>query len=233
MDSPVVRGLDSTHLNNPGLHISTEAGILLMIQAANAFVKTGQKSTLFHAIAFNGYAKYLPFELHVRQMKRGEEKFLKFAIFQTNILQTRDITNPLMSLFITTMQPFRYNARDKLKRWEVKSEMRARLLVLKVDHCFNTAESASYRKGVLGEDTMRDVFQKKRLCKKSWCGVQEDFEVAKLEDLEPEVVTPRKPSKMDYNVTTSWLGETEDGTTEIDPNEKTMESTTEKPAGTG
>lgn len=74
-------------------------------------------------------------------MKPDGEKFPTFALyFQTNILQSRNITHKIMSLLNTTMRDLDYDIRKKSQRWEVKAEMRKKSLPLKAGGHFNRAE---------------------------------------------------------------------------------------------
>lgn len=117
MDATEEEILGITHLDDEGLHISTEEDILLMIQAADAFVNDDLKPAPFHASTFYCHRKAILDKFHVSHLAQGEEMLPKFVLlFQKKIQQARSITHTIIFLFVITMRYFYYDARYMSKK---------------------------------------------------------------------------------------------------------------------
>lgn len=81
MDMSVVNTLNIIHVDDPGLYIPTEKNILIIIQAANALVKSYHKPAPLYVSTFYRRARALLDELHICDMKEGEKKFPTFEPF--------------------------------------------------------------------------------------------------------------------------------------------------------
>lgn len=80
-DASVTKTLGVTHLDDPSLDISSEQSILLMIPAADKFVKNDHKAALFHTNSFYWHARALLGELHLRHFEHDDEKLPTFVQF--------------------------------------------------------------------------------------------------------------------------------------------------------
>lgn len=92
MEAAVAKAQGITDLDDPALYIPTEVDFLLMIQAADRFVKNDHKPALFHAIAFFRHARASLDKLDALHMEQDEESFPSFALLlETRIQQRRTI----------------------------------------------------------------------------------------------------------------------------------------------
>lgn len=80
-----LRTLGTTHCDEPSLYISSEADFLLIIQAADVFVKNNHKRAFFRPNVFYRHRRALLDGLLVYHSKQGEEKFTMLTI----VLETR------------------------------------------------------------------------------------------------------------------------------------------------
>lgn len=88
-----------------------------MIHAANEFIKNDHKPATFHTNLFFGDAKVLLGELQLRYFELDIETFPTFALFvDTKIQQTKKVSYPIISVFISTISSFEYDERDKSKK---------------------------------------------------------------------------------------------------------------------
>lgn len=96
-----------------------------MNQAVDAFDKSDPKPPLFHTNPFYKYTEGFLERLHVRYLEKEQENFPVFALFlDTKIHRTKKISHSSMSLLITTMPSFHYNANNKANKggegWDTK-----------------------------------------------------------------------------------------------------------------
>lgn len=67
-----------------------------------------------------------------------------------------------MSLIITTIPPFDYNASDQSTQRGAKANMLKRILLLKFEHHFSPTENYFSNQGAMGEDILSDIGRKNR-----------------------------------------------------------------------
>lgn len=72
-DGSLAKTLDSTNVDDAGLHIYSESRILLSIWAAYLFVKHGHNSSFFHVNAFHRHVETHCDELHVLHLNWGNK----------------------------------------------------------------------------------------------------------------------------------------------------------------
>lgn len=112
-----------THLDDPSLDMFSEDDILRMIQAADVLFKNDGNPALFHETSFHKLANDIHDGPHVQQLEQHEENFPTFAVFlETMIQQTKIMFHITMSLFITSMRPYDYNEKVKLRKREEETE---------------------------------------------------------------------------------------------------------------
>lgn len=91
-----------TQLDDPSLHISSEEGIFLMIEATDAFVKNNDQPTSLDANFFDRHASALFDKRHAGHLEQHQEQLLYFALFvDTNIKQTAIVSQSIMFLVIS------------------------------------------------------------------------------------------------------------------------------------
>lgn len=112
MDAPVVNSLSNNPLDDRDFYISTEKDIIHRIQVADSFVKNDHKLAFFRTSAFYRVESALFNELHILHLGQGEKKLPAFALFFKRG-SSKKVTDTVIALFITTMSPFNYDARDK------------------------------------------------------------------------------------------------------------------------
>lgn len=120
-NAPAAKNFGTMHLDDPSLYNFSEKNILFMIQAADTLVKDDRKPASFHANSIYKNARGLFVELHTGHLERDEEQFPNFVLFvDTNLRRTKIISHSMKYLFLSTMHPLHYDARDKLKKMEAK-----------------------------------------------------------------------------------------------------------------
>lgn len=163
-DATAAKTLGITHLDDLSLYISSEVDILLIILAADAFVKNNCNPAPFHKNYFYRHFKAFLDELYVRHLKQGKETFATFALFlDKNVQETKIIFHSIMSQFISTILSFDYNARDKSNKGDTKAKIRKKRVMLRVERHFGPVESFCSNRGNLGKYAMKDIPRKMSL----------------------------------------------------------------------
>lgn len=92
-----------------------------MILAADAFIKNDHETAPFHANHFYRQTTSYFDELYICYLEREEERFPSFALYlDTKIQKTKIIFNDIVSLPISIIRSFHYNAMENSKNWESK-----------------------------------------------------------------------------------------------------------------
>lgn len=124
MDTLSAKTLDITNPDDPSLYISSEEKKFLKFEAADALIKNDHKPAGFHSNLYYGHARTLLNELHFCLLHQDQMRFPVFALFLDNkIQQAKNIFHFTISLFMTIMLPFDYDARDELMKCKKKTEM--------------------------------------------------------------------------------------------------------------
>lgn len=94
-------------------------------------------------------------EPNVSRSEINHEKFSIIALFHYNrIQQTKNISQSLMSLFVTTTRSFDYDAETKGKDAKKKAAVQEKHLLLKVEQHFGFVETEH---GALGENVWHEA----------------------------------------------------------------------------
>lgn len=77
------------------------------------------------------------------------------------IEQMKIFSQLIMSLFISTIRPFDYDAKYKSRKWETRAEIREKHLLLKAERIFSPMETSSSNQLVLDKNALHDTPRKK------------------------------------------------------------------------
>lgn len=133
----------------------------LIFRPRRRFIKDNHKSTVLSSIAFYKYVRNLLDGLQAYHNEQNREKIPTFELFfATKIQQTKNRSQCIMSLFMSTKRPFNYSKRNKAKKLEAKLEMRKKCSVLKVKRNFSRVKTGPSKKGVLSKHALLDTPQK-------------------------------------------------------------------------
>lgn len=114
-----------TPLDEQTLYTPSEEYIVLIIQAAAAFVMTKHKPAPLQANDFHSHTRKKHDKFRVRHLEQGEKQFSAFALFlEFKIQQTKITSYSILSLFVSDIRPFEHDRRDRSKEWEQKAEAR-------------------------------------------------------------------------------------------------------------
>lgn len=109
--------LEIAHLQAQALYTSEPEDFLLLIEAADLFVKNDSKTAQFHYSTFYPQARSLMPQLHSLHSKFGSEEHPTFVSFKgIMIQQTRSLARSFQSLFLAAMRPFDHEQRDHAER---------------------------------------------------------------------------------------------------------------------
>lgn len=107
-----------------------------MIPAAESVVTDYHNPSRFRWKRFQGHGKALLNNFRLRNLKKNHEKFSTLAIFLHKNIQ-ENIYHSTMFLRNSTMHSSEYNERKKSKNWDIKAELRERILLLDVERHFD------------------------------------------------------------------------------------------------
>lgn len=102
------------------------------------------------------------------------------------------------------MIPFRYDATNKVEKWEKKAEMRERGPLLKVERHFSPVESSSSDKVVLDGNALKGTTRKRIWQNKEDRSSAQEVKIINLVDLEG-ASTPKKRARTERLITHSKL----------------------------
>lgn len=69
------------HVDGPSFYISSDEDTIVMIEAADMFVKNDRNHVLFHASYFYEKGKALTHRRHARHLEKYKQTFSTFALF--------------------------------------------------------------------------------------------------------------------------------------------------------
>lgn len=196
----VAKTVDITQLDDPILFISSEREIVLMIQAADLFVKNNNSPSSFQANFFLIDAEVRLQRLPVCDLNQDQEKFMSYALFpDTNVQQTEIIFHSILSLLISTMRPFDYDARTD-RRVTRKSLGYGERFLLKVERHYTGLETSISDQGVIAYIALTNSARKWSLWDKGDRHSAHMVEIINLHDLKLPVL-PRKGTRTERSTT--------------------------------
>lgn len=105
------------HFHGPIFYSLSEKNILLMNHASIAVVKNDHKRAFLHFNFFYKHPRALLHDNFAHHLLQGKEKRSTSAwSFNSKSQETRVICYSSLSVLVSTMRPFDYNARDESKK---------------------------------------------------------------------------------------------------------------------
>lgn len=136
--------------------------------------------------------------LHVRGLEQDQEKSSFFALFlHSKVDQSKLISHSSASLFISTIRPFNYNARERSKKWEARELMLEKRLFLNIEQQCSPVETWSTNQSVPGENFLEDAPRKKSLRNERKKRMEKQFKIINLNDLEKLLLQKRATRRGD------------------------------------
>lgn len=90
-DASAKNAFDITQLEDPNIYMSSKDDILLLIQAADSFVKSGHIPASFQTNSFYRYVRTFLDKLHDRHLEQDQKNCLTFALYlASKIFVNRD-----------------------------------------------------------------------------------------------------------------------------------------------
>lgn len=195
IDARAVKTFCTMHLDEQSHNRSSKPNILFSIWAADTFVKTDHNTAPLHDSFPHRRAKALLDELHLHYLQQDKEKLSIFALFvDTKIPRTKTIFHSIITLFMSTMHLFIYDANDRSKKWKIKAEMRGKCFLMKVERHCSPVQSSSSNQGVLGKTDLKDTPPKRGLRNKEETGSDQEVGIIDIDD-EKVASYPKKRHK--------------------------------------